>query len=151
MKTIGSFLSVLWQSLRSSRILILVYAYMLFAYGVAFMYLLRFACDDEEECNALPPVNSTTLLVFPSTYFMTVGRPFLTMERRNIPSQNLLRSMFNHLPFSHTRTTSTATREGCMTLYRTSSRKTTGNFTFYWRVSSSWWQSCSTSSLVSSS
>ncbi|OAQ34900.1 hypothetical protein K457DRAFT_14108 [Linnemannia elongata AG-77] len=75
MKTIGSFLSVLWQALRSARILILVYAYMLFTYGIAFMFLLRFSCDDEDEnvCKALPPINSTDLLIFPSTYFMTGG------------------------------------------------------------------------------
>ncbi|OAQ34899.1 hypothetical protein K457DRAFT_121478 [Linnemannia elongata AG-77] len=72
MKTVGSFLSVLWRALRSVKILIAVFAYILIAYGVVFYYLQYLACEDDK-CPKLPDNNSAAFVSITMTYFMTGG------------------------------------------------------------------------------
>ncbi|KAG9071781.1 hypothetical protein KI688_005997 [Linnemannia hyalina] len=48
MKTVGSFLSVLWRALESVKILLAVFAYIIVAYGVVFYYLQYLACEDDK-------------------------------------------------------------------------------------------------------
>ncbi|KAG0062050.1 hypothetical protein BGZ89_010966 [Linnemannia elongata] len=72
MKTVGSFLSVLWRALRSVKILIAVFAYILVAYGVVFYYLQYLACEDDK-CPKLPDNNSAAFVSITMTYFMTGG------------------------------------------------------------------------------
>lgn len=75
MKTVGSFLSVLWRALRSVKILLIVFAYIICAYGVVFFYIQYLACEGDK-CPKLPDDNSAAFLTITSTYFMTVGSWF---------------------------------------------------------------------------
>lgn len=108
MKTIGRFLSVFWQAIRSARLLFAVYTYMLGAYGVAFLYLLHFTCNDKNECKQDDIANITTvdaLTTFTSTYFMTVCKSLVKIYffwNRQCPIN--LYPMCGYLPFSRTPT-----------------------------------------------
>lgn len=73
MKTIGGFLSVLRRTLRSIWVLLLIFAYIIFAYTIAFMKLRYASCDDEEclKIRETEPENFFLAMTF--TYFMTVS------------------------------------------------------------------------------
>jgi hypothetical protein len=79
MKTIGRFLSVFWQAIRSASLLFAVYTYMLGAFGVVFLYLKYFPCKYDEDCKQQGEVHPFVLAMttFTSTYFMTVCRSFV--------------------------------------------------------------------------
>ncbi|KAF9148437.1 hypothetical protein BG015_009836 [Linnemannia schmuckeri] len=72
MKTVGSFLSVLWRALRSVKILLAVFAYIICAYGVVFYYLQYLACEDDK-CPKIPDDDSAAFVSITMTYFMTGG------------------------------------------------------------------------------
>lgn len=73
MKIVGSFLSVLWRALKSFKILLAVFAYIIIAYGVVFYYLQHLACADDK-CPKIPDNNSAAFVSITMTYFMTVSR-----------------------------------------------------------------------------
>lgn len=72
MKTVGSFLSVLWRALKSVKILLAVFAYIIIAYGVVFYYLQYLACAGDK-CPKIPDNNSAAFVGITMTYFMTVS------------------------------------------------------------------------------
>ncbi|KAF9283477.1 hypothetical protein BGZ68_005334 [Mortierella alpina] len=73
MKTIGGFLSVLRRTLRSIWVLLLIFAYIIFAYTIAFMKLRYAACDDKECTNIRETGPENFFLAMTFTYFMTAG------------------------------------------------------------------------------
>ncbi|KAF9549884.1 hypothetical protein EC957_002455 [Mortierella hygrophila] len=80
MKTVGSFLSVLWRALESVKILLAVFAYIIVAYGVVFYYLQYLACEDDK-CPKIQDNNSAAFVSITMTYFMTGGMYALVEEK----------------------------------------------------------------------
>jgi hypothetical protein len=100
MKTVGIFLSVLWRALHSVKILLIVFAYIICAYGVVFFYLQYLACEGDK-CPKIPDNNSAAFVTITSTYFMTVSSFFfLVSVLRRIEKQNVLTNYFFSLPIS---------------------------------------------------
>ncbi|KAK3848218.1 MAG: hypothetical protein J3R72DRAFT_93092 [Linnemannia gamsii] len=73
MKTVGGFLSVLWRTFHSIWVFLAMFAYIIFAYAVSFLYLQYVVCMDDD-CSNIPkskPENFFMATTF--TYFMTGG------------------------------------------------------------------------------
>ncbi|KAK3848222.1 MAG: hypothetical protein J3R72DRAFT_518904 [Linnemannia gamsii] len=73
MKTVGGFMSVLRRTFLSIWVFIVMFAYIIFAYAVAFLYLQNAVCLDDDCSKSRKTKPENFLIATTLTYFMTGG------------------------------------------------------------------------------